>query len=161
MEVDNLSEASSSAEREHARVIAAVAAAAAGDRDEQHKSIPSSDHFMSAFHGSGLHQQEHEARVEALQVLNSLPKGMPIKKKPKKFFKNESAGSSQRIWMKPFFNGFARTCRRCTWAQKSAGTIEKVYFLMSWSSIGTRKKPKQFFLMNLPDLANWFRWNLF
>ena len=68
---DNLSEASS-AEREHARIAAAAAALAVSSAADDHNkpSTPSnSDHFLSAaFHGNGLHQQEHEARVEALQV---------------------------------------------------------------------------------------------
>ena len=73
---DNLSEASS-AEREHARIAAAAAALAVSSAADDHNkpSTPSnSDHFLSAaFHGNGLHQQEHEARVEALQVRNPAP----------------------------------------------------------------------------------------
>lgn len=75
---DNISEASSSVDRVDARALAAAAAAAAAANaasaaNEDHQttkpSTPSnSDHFLSAFHGNGLHQQEHEARVEALQV---------------------------------------------------------------------------------------------
>ena len=74
---DNISEASSSVDRVEARALAAAAAAAsvASSANEDHPttkpSTPSnSDHFLSAFHGNGLHQQEHEARVEALQVQN-------------------------------------------------------------------------------------------
>ena len=73
---DNLSEASS-AERDHARMAAAAALAvssAGGPEDHNKPSAPSnSDHFLSAFHGNGLHQQEHEARVEALQVIKGSP----------------------------------------------------------------------------------------
>ena len=73
---DNISEASSSVDRVDARALAAAAAAAASvasaaneDHPTTKPSTPSnSDHFLSAFHGNGLHQQEHEARVEALQV---------------------------------------------------------------------------------------------
>ena len=71
---DNLSEASS-AERDHARMAAAAALAVSSAPDDHNKpSTPSnSDHFLSAFHGNGLHQQEqereHVARVEALQVI--------------------------------------------------------------------------------------------
>ena len=77
---DNISDTSSTVDREHARALAAAAAAAAvstsaDDAQAGHKSAstPSnSDHFLSAFHSNGLHQQEHEARVEALQV-STLP----------------------------------------------------------------------------------------
>ena len=71
---DNISEASSSVDRVDARALAAAAAAAsvASSAAEDHTNKPStpsnSDHFLSAFHSNGLHQQEHEARVEALQV---------------------------------------------------------------------------------------------
>ena len=74
---DNISEASSSADREHARALAAAAAAAAASAvtgvsqsaDDHKQNTPSgSEHIFSAFHSNGLHQQEHEARVEALQV---------------------------------------------------------------------------------------------
>ena len=67
---DNLSEASSVAERDHARIAAAAALAVSSATDDHNKpSTPSnSDHFLSAFHGNGLHQREHEDRVEALQV---------------------------------------------------------------------------------------------
>ena len=71
---DNISDTSSTVDREHARALAAAAAAAAvstsaDDAGHKSASTPSnSDHFLSAFHGNGLHQQEHEARVEALQV---------------------------------------------------------------------------------------------
>lgn len=78
---DNLSEASS-AEREHARIAAAAAALAVSSAADDHNkpSTPSnSDHFLSAaFHGNGLHQQEHEARVEALQVRNPSPYIYPL-----------------------------------------------------------------------------------
>ena len=78
---DNLSEASS-AEREHARIAAAAAALAVSSAADDHNkpSTPSnSDHFLSAaFHGNGLHQQEHEARVEALQVRNPAPHTNPL-----------------------------------------------------------------------------------
>lgn len=73
---DNISEASSSADRDHARALAAAAAAAAAasvstSSDDHKPSTPSSsDHFLSAFHSNGLQQHEHEARVEALQVSN-------------------------------------------------------------------------------------------
>ena len=74
---DNISEASSSVDRVDARALAAAAAAAASvasaaneDHPTTKPSTPSnSDHFLSAFHSNGLHQQEHEARVEALQVM--------------------------------------------------------------------------------------------
>ena len=72
---DNISEASSSVDRVDARALAAAAAAASAASSasaEDHTTKPStpsnSDHFLSAFHSNGLHQQEHEARVEALQV---------------------------------------------------------------------------------------------
>ena len=71
---DNISEASS-ADREHARALAAAAAAAAvtTSADEHKSTTPSnSDHFLSAFHSNGLQQHEHEARVEALQVIHSV-----------------------------------------------------------------------------------------
>ena len=67
---DNLSEASS-AERDHARIAAAAALAVSSATDDHNKPpTPSNrpDHFLSAFHGNGLHQREHEDRVEALQV---------------------------------------------------------------------------------------------
>ena len=50
-----------------AAAAAAMAAAASADRDDR-KQTPSSEHsFLSNFHTNSLHQ-EHEARVEALQV---------------------------------------------------------------------------------------------
>ena len=69
---DNISEASS-ADREHARALAAAAAASGApvstSADDHKPSTPSSsDHFLSAYHSNGLQQHEHEARVEALQV---------------------------------------------------------------------------------------------
>ena len=67
---DNLSEASS-AERDHARIASAAALAVSSATDDHNKPpTPSNrpDHFLSAFHGNGLHQREHEDRVEALQV---------------------------------------------------------------------------------------------
>ena len=73
---DNLSEASS-AERDHARIAAAAALAVSSATDDHNKPpTPSNrpDHFLSAFHGNGLHQREHEDRVEALQVCTVLTK---------------------------------------------------------------------------------------
>ena len=74
---DNISEASS-ADREQARALAAAAAAVAAvtTSSEEHKPTagppPSNnDHFLSAFHSNGLQQHEHEARVEALQVIKA------------------------------------------------------------------------------------------
>jgi len=81
---DNISDTSSTVDREHARALAAAAAAAAvstsaDDAGHKSASTPSnSDHFLSAFHGNGLHQQEHEARVEALQALNYMARGMGL-----------------------------------------------------------------------------------
>jgi len=75
---DNLSEASS-AERDHARIAAAAALAVSSATDDHNKPpTPSNrpDHFLSAFHGNGLHQREHEDRVEALQALNMLNMSM-------------------------------------------------------------------------------------
>ena len=69
---DNISDASSTVDREHARALAVAAATAAvsTSADDRNKSTtPSnSDHFLSAFHSNGLQPHEHEARVEALQV---------------------------------------------------------------------------------------------
>ena len=71
---DNISDTSSTVDREHARALAAAAAAAAvnstsADDGHSKSTTPSnSDHFLSAFHSNGLQQHEHEARVEALQV---------------------------------------------------------------------------------------------
>lgn len=72
---DNISEASSTADRERAIAAAAAAAAAAvSTPSDDHKSTTpsSSDHFLSAFHSNGLQQHEHEARVEALQVIHQI-----------------------------------------------------------------------------------------
>ena len=70
---DNISDTSSTVDREHARALAVAAATAAQvstSADDRNKSTtPSnSDHFVSAFHSNGLQPHEHEARVEALQV---------------------------------------------------------------------------------------------
>ena len=70
---DNISDTSSTVDREHARALAVAAATAAQvstSADDRNKSTtPSnSDHFLSAFHSNGLQPHEHEARVEALQV---------------------------------------------------------------------------------------------
>ena len=69
---DNISDTSSTVDREHARALAVAAATAAvsTSADDRNKSTtPSnSDHFLSAFHSNGLQPHEHEARVEALQV---------------------------------------------------------------------------------------------
>jgi hypothetical protein len=82
---DNISEASSTADRERAIAAAAAAAAAAvSTPSDDHKSTTpsSSDHFLSAFHSNGLQQHEHEARVEALQALNYMARGMGLNTLP-------------------------------------------------------------------------------
>ena len=73
---DNISDTSSTVDREHARALAVAAATAAQvstSADDRNKSTtPSnSDHFLSAFHSNGLQPHEHEARVEALQVCST------------------------------------------------------------------------------------------
>jgi len=80
---DNISDTSSTVDREHARALAAAAAAAAvstsADDGHSKSTTPSnSDHFLSAFHSNGLQQHEHEARVEALQALNYMARGMGL-----------------------------------------------------------------------------------
>jgi len=79
---DNISDTSSTVDREHARALAVAAATAAvsTSADDRNKSTtPSnSDHFLSAFHSNGLQPHEHEARVEALQALNYMARGMGL-----------------------------------------------------------------------------------
>ncbi len=76
--VNTADDASRSVERTRAVAAAAAAAAmaAAADRDDHSKSTPSpGEHgFLPGFHATSLHQ-EHEARVEALQVRHATTLG--------------------------------------------------------------------------------------